>query len=45
MRNTKFEKNLNIEQNTEIKVKTYMKTMGDGGSPSDLTKFTVEKIK
>ena len=49
LRNTKFQRtnipSERILQNTEIRVKTYMKTVGDGGSPPDLTKFTVEKIK
>lgn len=45
LRNTKFQKDLEINQNIEIRVKTYLKTVGDGGSPPDLTKFSVEKIK
>lgn len=44
LRNTKFEE-LEIFQNIEIRVKTYMKTVGEGGSPPDITKFNVKKIK
>lgn len=45
LRNTKFEQKLKIFQDTEIRVKTYMKTVGEGGSPPNINKFNVEKIK
>ena len=49
LRNTKFEQYQNstekIFQNTEIRVKVYLKTVGEGGSPPDISKFNINKIK
>jgi hypothetical protein len=45
LRNTKFKKDFDIKQNTEIRVKAYIKTIGEGGSPPDISKFNVTRIK
>lgn len=49
LRNTKYQRVDNasdrILQNTEIRVKTYIKTVGEGGSSPNFSKFSIEKIK